>query len=73
MGAAGGLGHWFLAAAHRFAPASVLAPFLYQQVLWMTLFGWLVFGDVPGTAVVLGTAVVIASGLYLILRERRAD
>jgi drug/metabolite transporter (DMT)-like permease len=51
----------------------VLAPFLYQQVLWMTLFGWLVFGDVPGTAVVLGTAVVIASGLYLILRERRAD
>jgi drug/metabolite transporter (DMT)-like permease len=71
MGAAGGLGHWFLAAAHRFAPASVLAPFLYQQVLWMTLFGWLVFDDVPGTAVVLGTAVVVASGLYLILRERR--
>jgi len=71
LGMAGGLGHWLLAVAHRFAPASVLAPFLYQQILWMTLFGWLVFGDVPGLPVVSGTAVVIASGLYLIARERR--
>jgi drug/metabolite transporter (DMT)-like permease len=70
MGVVGGLGHWFLAAAHRFAPASVLAPFLYQQILWMTFFGWLVFGDVPGAAVVVGTGVVVASGLYLIARER---
>jgi drug/metabolite transporter (DMT)-like permease len=72
LGVAGGLGHWLLAVAHRFAPASVLAPFLYQQILWMTLLGWLVFGDVPGPSVVLGTAIVIASGLVLLARERRA-
>jgi drug/metabolite transporter (DMT)-like permease len=73
LGLSGGIGHWLLAVAHRFAPASVLAPFLYQQILWMTLFGWWVFGDVPGLPVIAGTAVVIASGLYLIARERRGS
>jgi drug/metabolite transporter (DMT)-like permease len=69
-GVAGGLGHYLLAIAHRFAPATVLAPFLYQQIVWMALLGYVVFGDVPGTAVVGGTVVVIASGLYLLYRER---
>jgi drug/metabolite transporter (DMT)-like permease len=71
IGVSGGLGHWLLAVAHRYAPASVLAPFLYQQILYMTLFGYLVFGDLPDTAVVVGGAIVIASGLYLIWREQR--
>jgi len=70
MGLAGGLGHYLLALAHRYAPASVLAPFLYQQILWMVLLGYLVFGDVPDTTVVFGTAIVIASGAYLLYRER---
>ena len=47
MGVLGGLGHYLLALAHRYAPASVIAPFLYQQVIYMALFGYLVFGDVP--------------------------
>jgi drug/metabolite transporter (DMT)-like permease len=72
IGIAGGLGHYLLAVAHRFAPASVLAPFLYQQIVWMVLLGYLVFGDVPDTAVVIGAAIVIASGGYLLYRERRA-
>lgn len=72
LGIAGGTGHWLLAVAHRFAPASTLAPFLYQQIVWMTLLGWAVFGDVPGWPVVAGTGVVVASGLYLIARERAA-
>ena len=71
MGALGGLGHYLLAAAHRYAPATVIAPFLYQQVLYMALFGYLVFGDVPAPAVWIGAAIVIASGLYLFARERR--
>lgn len=71
IGILGGLGHYLLAAAHRYAPATVLAPFLYQQVLYMALFGFVVFGDVPGTGVWLGAAIVIASGLYLFSRERR--
>jgi drug/metabolite transporter (DMT)-like permease len=70
MGAAGGLGHYFLALAHRYAPASVLGPFLYQQIMYMVLFGYLVFGDVPESAVIAGGLVVIASGLYLLLQER---
>jgi drug/metabolite transporter (DMT)-like permease len=71
MGALGGLGHYLLALAHRYAPASVIAPFLYQQVLYMALFGYLVFGDVPAPVVGVGAAIVIASGLYLFARERR--
>jgi drug/metabolite transporter (DMT)-like permease len=70
MGALGGLGHYLLALAHRYAPATVIAPFLYQQVLYMALFGYLVFGDVPAPAVWIGAAIVIASGLYLFARER---
>jgi drug/metabolite transporter (DMT)-like permease len=72
IGASGGLGHYLLALAHRYAPASVLAPFLYQQIVWMMLIGYVVFGDVPDRAVLLGAAIVIASGGYLLTRERRA-
>ena len=72
LGIAGGLGHYFLALAHRYAPASVLAPFLYQQIVWMVLFGWAAFGDLPAGAVLVGSVIVVASGLYLIARERRA-
>jgi drug/metabolite transporter (DMT)-like permease len=72
IGIAGGLGHYFLALAHRYAPASVLGPFLYQQIVYMMLLGYAVFGDVPDSAVILGGAVVVASGLYLLARERRA-
>jgi drug/metabolite transporter (DMT)-like permease len=72
IGLAGGIGHYVLAVAHRYAPASVLGPFLYQQIIWMVLFGYLVFGDVPDMAVVVGAAIVIASGGYLLYRERRA-
>jgi drug/metabolite transporter (DMT)-like permease len=71
LGLLGGTGHYLLALAHRYAPATVLAPFLYQQVLYMALFGYLVFGDVPGAGVWIGAAIVIASGLYLFARERR--
>ena len=70
MGVLGGLGHYLLALAHRYAPSTVIAPFLYQQVFYMALFGYLVFGDVPGTAVWIGAFIVIASGLYLFWRER---
>jgi drug/metabolite transporter (DMT)-like permease len=71
LGLLGGAGHYLLALAHRYAPSSVIAPFLYQQVIYMALFGYLVFGDVPGAGVWLGAPIVIASGLYLFARERR--
>jgi drug/metabolite transporter (DMT)-like permease len=70
LGVLGGLGHYLLALAHRYAPSSVIAPFLYQQIIYMALFGYLVFGDVPSPPVWIGAAVVIASGLYLFAREK---
>ena len=72
LGVLGSTGHYLLALAHRYAPASVIAPFLYQQVLYMALFGYLVFGDLPSAAVWIGAAIVIGSGLYLFSRERRS-
>jgi drug/metabolite transporter (DMT)-like permease len=72
LGVLGATGHYMLALAHRYAPSHVLAPFLYQQVIYMALFGYLVFGDVPAPAVWLGSAVVVGSGLYLFHRERAA-
>jgi drug/metabolite transporter (DMT)-like permease len=71
LGVLGGVGHYLLALAHRYAPSSVIAPFLYQQVIYMALFGYLVFGDVPSPGLWTGAAIVIASGLYLFSRERK--
>jgi drug/metabolite transporter (DMT)-like permease len=72
LGVLGATGHYLLAVAHRYASAAVIAPFLYQQVIYMAAFGYLVFGDVPAPAVWTGSAVVIGAGLYLFHRERRA-
>ena len=71
LGVLGGFGHYLLALAHRYAPSSVIAPFLYQQVIYMAVFGYVVFGDVPSPGLWTGAAIVIASGLYLFSRERR--
>ncbi len=71
MGVLGGFGHYLLALAHRYASSTVIAPFLYQQVIYMALFGYLVFGDVPAAPVWVGAVIVIGSGLYLFSRERK--
>jgi drug/metabolite transporter (DMT)-like permease len=67
----GGIGHHAVATAHRYATAAVLAPFLYQQIVYMTLWGWLLFAQVPDGWVVAGALVVIASGLYMLWVEMR--
>ncbi len=70
-GVSGGLGHMASAMAHRYATAAVLGPFLYQQIIYMTLGGWLVFDQIPDSAVALGACIVVLSGLYLLWREFR--
>jgi drug/metabolite transporter (DMT)-like permease len=71
IGAFGALGHYLLIAAHRLAPAPILAPFIYSQLVWMVALGYLVFGDVPNRWTLVGASIVIASGLYLLFRERQ--
>lgn len=72
-GLCGGLGHLCAAQAHRYASAAFLGPFLYQQILYMTLGGWLVFGQIPDHAVAIGAVVVVSSGMFLLWREMRAQ
>ena len=71
VGAFGWLGHQVLTIAHRYAPATTIAPFGYVQIIFMALSGWIVFADVPDVWVLLGAAMVVLSGLYIWLRERR--
>ena len=70
LGGFGSFGHYLLIAGHRLAPASVLAPFIYTQIVWTTALGFLVFDDIPNRWTIAGAVIVIASGLYLLYRER---
>lgn len=70
VGLAGYIGHQLSTVAHRFAPASVLAPFAYLQIIFMTASSWLIFNQPPEIWLFIGAPIVIASGLYIWLRER---
>jgi drug/metabolite transporter (DMT)-like permease len=71
IGVAALVGHQIITTAHRFAPASVLAPFSYFQIIYMTASSWLIFNQPPEVWLYVGAPIVIASGLYLWLRERQ--
>ena len=70
-GVLGSLGHFFLIAGHKLAPASVLAPFIYTQLIWVAILGYLVFDHVPTAWTIAGAALVVGSGLYMLWRERQ--
>ncbi len=70
MGVFGLFGHLLLTAAHRFAEASTLAPFVYAQIIWMSLSSWIIFGQAPDIWVWVGTPIVFGSGLFIWNRER---
>jgi drug/metabolite transporter (DMT)-like permease len=65
IGVCGTIGHILIVRAFAHAPTSLLAPFFYVHLIWAIIYGWLVFGDVPARATVIGGALVIASGLYV--------
>ena len=71
VGAFGSFGHFMLIVGHRMAPASVLSPFIYTQLLWATTLGYLVFGNLPNVWTLTGGGFVVASGLYLFYREQK--
>jgi len=70
IGVASTAGQWIVVLAFRYADASVLAPFSYTQLLWVSLLGFVVFGEVPDVWTVTGAAFIVASGLYTAHRER---
>jgi drug/metabolite transporter (DMT)-like permease len=70
IGVAALVAHQFITIAHLYAPASVLAPFAYLQIVSMTASSWLIFNQPPDVWIFVGVPIVIGSGLYIWLRER---
>ena len=70
IGVASTAGQWIVVLAFRYADASVLAPFSYTQLLWVSFLGFLVFGEVPDAWTVTGAFFIVSSGLYTAHRER---
>jgi S-adenosylmethionine uptake transporter len=70
MGVVATTGHLLLTQAFRFAPAGILAPFQYLEIISATALGYLVFGDLPDDLTVIGVAIIVGSGLYIFHRER---
>ena len=66
----GTFGHFFNVLSHRFADASILAPFMYTQIIWMGIGQYLIDGTTPTGRMYMGAAIVIFSGLYLWYRQR---
>ncbi|MFK7745836.1 MAG: DMT family transporter [Roseobacter sp.] len=62
----------FLIAAYNAGEAVIVAPMQYSQILWATFYGVLFFDEIPDVATVVGSAVIIASGLFIVMRESKA-
>ncbi len=72
IGLTGAMGQHFITEAFRRAPASVVAPFEYTALLWGVVLDLVIWGVLPRLTTLMGSAVVIGAGLYLISRERRS-
>lgn len=70
LGVSGTCGQILLTAAFRRASAAVVAPYDYLHMLWAVLFGWWFWGELPGARIWVGSAVIVGSGMYILLRER---
>jgi len=70
IGLLASVGHFVLIRAYDYASATGLAPFFYTQLVWVMLLGWLVFGDFPDGWSLLGMGIIVASGIYLVGRQR---
>ncbi|MCO5092119.1 DMT family transporter [Bosea sp. (in: a-proteobacteria)] len=71
IGILGGLGQILIVQAYRYGDASLIAPFDYSSMLWAIAIGWFWFGEWPASAILIGAAIVMASGIYVILREHQ--
>jgi drug/metabolite transporter (DMT)-like permease len=65
------VGQWFWTRALHLAPAAAVTPFYYLMLVWALVIGFAVWGEVPSVSLLVGSAIVVASGLFLFLREAR--
>ena len=70
-GTLNGIGQYWWTRSLHMAPASSVSPFFYLMLVWAMLIGYVVWGDVPTVSLLIGSAIVIGSGLFLLLREAR--
>ena len=70
-GVIGGAGQLLLTSSYRFAEAGVLAPYTYLSMLWAVILGWAVFDEAPTIHMLAGSALIIAAGVVIFLRERQ--
>jgi len=73
LGVFGGAGHGVLIAAFLRAPASLVAPFTYLHMIWATFYGWIIFAHLPDALSAVGMAIIVASGVGLVIHERRVS
>ena len=71
IGFFGWFGHQLMTIAHRYAPASTLAPFVYLQIIYLTAGDFFVFHVRPDPSIFIGAAIVVGAGLYIWARERK--
>ncbi len=65
------IGQWVWTRSLHLAPAAAVTPFYYLMLVWSLIIGFLVWGDVPTVSLLIGSAIVVATGLFLFLREAR--
>jgi drug/metabolite transporter (DMT)-like permease len=70
-GLANAIGQYWWTRALHLAPTSAVAPFQYLALVWAILFGFVVWGDVPTVHLLIGSAIVVGSGLFLLWRETK--
>jgi drug/metabolite transporter (DMT)-like permease len=71
IGCVGGLGHYFLVRAFELAPASVVSPLNYAQIVGAIVLGYILFGELPDIWTWVGSAIIAFSGIFILVRERR--
>jgi drug/metabolite transporter (DMT)-like permease len=69
VGLVGGVAQWMLTEAWASAQVSSVAPYSYSALVWAMAIGWAVWGDVPGPAMLAGSALIVVAGLYILHRE----
>ena len=71
LGVVAMLAHVLVNRALKVADAATVAPLQYTMLFWAIVFGWLVFGDVPKTHMLIGAAIIVAAGLFIFFREQK--